>query len=79
MNYQHETKRCFVYVDLFVRVDQLSMMIEVNHQRLIAESLELRLNLILSESHQGQQNVTYTQTLEQVYCRESVRHYRLAS
>jgi hypothetical protein len=79
MNYQHRTKHCSIYVDLYVRVDQLSIMIEVNHQRLIVDSMKLRLNLILSEPHLGLINVTYTQTPDQVYCRESVRHYRLAS
>jgi hypothetical protein len=79
MNYQHRTKHCSIYVDLFVRVDQLSILIEVNHQRLIAESTELRLNLIISEPHQRLEYGTYTQTPDQVYCRESVRHYRLAS
>ncbi len=79
MNYQHGTRHCSIYVDLFARVAQLSIMIDVNHQRLIVDSMELRSNLNLNELHLGLVNVTYIQTPDQVYCRESLRHYRLAS
>jgi hypothetical protein len=79
MNVQHDTKQRMIFVDLLVKVNQLSILIEVDYQRLQTDSMEFQLNRVISEARINTEIVTYSQPLDLMYCRESVRHYRLAS
>ena len=79
MNVQHDTKQRMIFVDLLVKVNQLSILIEVDYQRLQTDSMEFQLNRVISEARIKTEIVTYSQPLDLMYCRESVRHYRLAS